>query len=140
LQQMAVVDDLVEATEVVQEEAGCSEVVASEAPKANTDSLHTIAEILNKDSSTSFDTRSNPASLSTSSPTSSDMDNIPLNRVYTTLNKRLSPSQSTKTQKIQIMIPLFPCILLLKKGCMKCNKEGLMLAKIYLLITDYNHL
>jgi len=99
LQQMAVADDMVEATEVVQEEAGCSEVVALEAPQGNIDSLHTTAEIVNIESSTSSDTRSSPASLSSSSPTSSDMDDIPLNRVYSNLNKSLSPSPSTKTHK-----------------------------------------
>jgi len=145
LQQMAVADDMVEATEVVQEKVGCSEVVALEAPQGNTDSLHTTvehttAEIVIIESSTSSDTRSNPSSLSTSSSTSFDMDDIPLNRVYTTLNKRLSLSPSTKTQKKPNYDTLFPCILLLKKGYMTCNKEGLMLAKIYLLITHYNHL
>jgi len=113
LQQMAVANDLVEATEVVQEEVGCSESVASEAPKGNTDSLQTTAEIVNIESSTSSYTRSNPASLSTSSSTSADMDDIPLNRVYTTLNKRLSPSPSTKTHKkpdYDTFVPMYPSI------------------------------
>jgi len=99
LQQMAVADDMVEATEVVQKEAGCSEAVALEAPKGNTDSLHTTAEIVNIESNTSSDTRSSPASLSSYSSTSSDMDDIPLHIVYGNLNKSLSPSPSTKTQK-----------------------------------------
>jgi len=43
---MVVVDELVKVTKGVQEEAGCSEVDASEANKGNTDSLHT-AEIVN---------------------------------------------------------------------------------------------
>jgi len=95
---MAVAGDMtVEATEVSQEEVGCSEVVASEAPEGNTDSLHTTVEIFNIESSTSLDTRSN--SLSSSSSTSSDMDDVPLNKVYTTLNKALSLSPSTKTSK-----------------------------------------
>jgi len=97
LQQMALADDLVKAIEDVQEEAGCSEVVASEAPIGNTDSLHIVAEIVNIKSSTSSDSKSNSAFLSTSPSTSSDMDDISLNRVYTTLNKRLSSSPSTKT-------------------------------------------
>jgi len=98
LQQMAVAGDMVEATEVAQEEAGCSEAaVASEAPEGNTNSLHTDTEIVNIESNTSSDTRSN--STSSSSSTSSDMDDIPLNKVYTTLNKALSPSPSTKTSK-----------------------------------------
>jgi len=135
-----VADDMVEATEVVQKEAGCSEAIASETPQGNTDSLHTTAEIVNIESSTSSDTRSSPASLSSSSSTSSDMDDISLNKVYGNLNKSLSPSPSTKTQKSLIIIPLFPCTLLLKKGYLTCNKEEFMLAKIYLLITHYNHL
>jgi len=140
LQQMAVADDMVDATEVAQVEAGCSEAVASKAPEGNTDSLHSTAEIVYIESSTSSDTRSSPASLSSSSSTSSDMDDIPLNKVYGNLNKSLSPSPSTKTHKSQIMLPLFPCTLLLKKGYLTCNKEELMLARIYLLITHYNHL
>jgi len=94
---MAVAADMVEATEASQVEAGCSEVVASKAPEGNTGSLHTDVEIVNIESSTSSKTRSSPASLSTSFSTSSDMDDIPLNKVYTTLNKSLSPSPSTKT-------------------------------------------
>jgi len=96
---LKVVDNLVEATEVVQKEVGCSKVVALEAPQGNTDSLHINAEISNIKSNTSSDTRTRPTSLSTSSSTSSDMDNLPLNRVCTTLNKDLSPSPSTKTHK-----------------------------------------
>jgi len=111
LQQMTVADELVKATEGVQEEVGCSEVVALEAPKGNTDSLHTAAEIVNIESSTYSDSRSNPTSLSTSSPTSSDLDDIPLNKVYENLNKRLSPSSSTKTQKkpdYDTFVPMYP--------------------------------
>ena len=125
---MTVADDMVKAVEDVQEEAGCSEAVALEAPKGNTDFLHTDAEIVNIEFITSSDTRSNSASLSTSSSTSSDMDDIPLDRVYTTLNKRLSPSPSTKTHKkpdYDTFVPMYP---------------HLMLVKIYLLITHYNHL
>jgi len=133
---MAVACDMVEATEVAQEEAGFSEAVASEAPEGNTNSLHTDAEIVNIESSTTSDTRSN----STSSSTSYDMDDIPLNKVYTTLNKALSPSPSTKTHKkpdYDTFVPMYP---LLKRGYLTCNKEELILAKIYLLITHYNHL
>jgi len=107
---MAVADDSVKATEGVQEEAGCSEVVASEAHKGSTDSLHTT-DIVYIESSTSSDSKSNSAS--TSSSTSSDMDDIPLNRVYTTLNKRLSPSPSTKTHKKPVsdtFVPMFPSV------------------------------
>jgi len=85
-----------EATEVTQEEARCSEaLVVSEAPEGNSNS-HT-AEIVTIESSSSSETRSSSASLSSSSSTSSDPDDIPLSKVYSTLNKPLSPSPSTKT-------------------------------------------
>jgi len=112
LQQMAEVDDLVKANEGGQEEASCSEAVASEALKGNTDSLHT-AEIVNIESSTSSNSRSTPASLSTSSSTTSDMDDIPLNKVCENLNKRLSPSSSTKTHKkpdSDTFVPMYPSV------------------------------
>jgi len=118
---MAVADELVKATEGVQEEAGCSEDDASEANKGNTDSLH-ITEIVTIESSPSSDSGSAP----TSSSTSSDMDDIPLNRVYENLNKRLSPSSSTKTQKKpdnDTFVPMYPSV---EKGYMTCNIEGSM--------------
>ena len=115
LQQMAVVVDLMEATEVVREEAGCSEAPdALEAPKGNSNS-HT-AKIVTIESSSSSETRSNSASLSSSSSTSSDMDDVPLNKVYSNVNKSLSPAPSTKTSKKPDMIPLCQCIPLLKRG------------------------
>jgi len=110
---MAVADVMVEATEVVQEEAGCSEaLVASEALEGNSNS-HIAAEIVTIESSTSFETRSSPTSLSSSSSTSSDTDDIPLNRVYTNLNKALSPSPSSKTHKKPIsdtFVPMYPSV------------------------------
>jgi len=112
LQQMVVADKLMKATKRVQEEAGCSKVDASEANKGNTDSLHTT-KIVNIESCTSSDFRSTPTSLSTSSSTSSDMDDIPLNKVYENLNKRLSPSSSTKTQKkpdSDTFVPMYPSV------------------------------
>jgi len=119
LKQMAVAGDMVEAeggdmtmeaTKVAQEEPG-SEVVALEALEGNSDSLHTTAEIVNIESSTFLDTRSN--SLSSSSSTSSDMDDVPLNKVYTTLNKALFPSPSTKTSKkpdYDTFVPMYPYV------------------------------
>jgi len=41
------------------------------------------------------------------------MDDIPLNRVYTTLNKALSPSPSTKTHKKPVsdtFLPMYPSV------------------------------
>jgi len=84
LQQMEVADDMVKATEVAQKEAGCSEaLVASEAPEGISNS-HTYAEIVTIKSSKYSEPRSSPASLSSSLSTSSDTDDIPLNRVYVT--------------------------------------------------------
>jgi len=89
---MAVVVDLMEATEVVHEEVGCSEASdASEALEGNSNS-HTPAEIIKVESSSSPESRSSSASLSSSSSTSSDTDDVPLNKVYINLNKHLSPS------------------------------------------------
>jgi len=62
LQQMAVVVELMEATEVVQEEARCSEIITVE-------------------SSSSPESRSSSATLSSSSSTTSDTDDVPLNKV-----------------------------------------------------------
>jgi len=111
LQQMEVVVDLIEATEVVQEEAGCLEApVASEAPESNSNS-HTPAEIITVESSTSPETSSK--SISSSSSISSNADDIPLNRVYTNLNKTLSPSPSTKTHKkptSDTLVPMYPSV------------------------------
>jgi len=105
---MAAAGDMVQAIEIAQVEVGCLEAVASEAPEGNTDSLHTDAEIVNIESSTSSETRSSPASLS-----SSDMDDIPFNKVYTTINKSLSPSPSTKSSKkpdYDTFVPMYPSV------------------------------
>ena len=83
LQQLVMASDLLSAAEVTQkEDVTCLEVVASEATRGNSDS-HNVIEI--ESSSTS-------ASHSTFVSTSSDIDNIPLNRVYATLHKSLSPT------------------------------------------------
>ncbi|RHN66802.1 hypothetical protein MtrunA17_Chr3g0095591 [Medicago truncatula] len=81
-------------TEEVQEgNVGCSEADTPEASRGNLYSLHStkVIEIESSSTSTSLST-----SISTSS-TSSDFDNVPLSRIYTTLNKGLSPS--TKLHK-----------------------------------------
>jgi len=134
---MIVVDSVLKTAEDAQEEAGCSEAVASEAYQGNTNS-HTFAEIVTIESSTSSDTRSN--SLSSSSSTSSDMDDVPLNKVYTTLNKALSPSPSTKTSKMpdyDTFVPMYPSV---EERLIDMQQDELMLARIYLLVTHYNHL
>jgi len=110
---MAVTDVMVEATEAVQEEAGCSEAPsASEAPEGSFNS-HTPAEIITVESSSSFESSSSSTSLSSSSSTSSDTNDVPLNRVYTNLNKTLSPSPSTKTHKkpkSDTFVPMYPSV------------------------------
>jgi len=68
-----------------------------EAPEGMSETLHTDVEIVKLGSRSSSDIRSN--SPSSSSTTSSDPDDIHLSKVYTTLNKALTPSPSTKTTK-----------------------------------------
>jgi len=121
LQQMAMTGNLVEfeadgmemeAAEVNQEEARCSEAPGvSEAPEGNFNSH--IAEIVEMGSSTSSKTRSSSSSLSSSSSTSSDPDDIPLSKIYYTLNKDLSPSPSFKTSKkldYDTFVPMYPSV------------------------------
>jgi len=88
LQQLVMVGDMMD-VEGVQKEAACSEVDASEAKRGNIDSLNT-ANVIEIESSSTL------AFHSTSVLTSSDIDNIPLNRVYANLHKIVSPSPSTK--------------------------------------------
>jgi len=104
LQQLVATGDVLKTTEEGQrEEATCSEAVASEATKGNSDS-HNISKVIEIESS------STSSSHSISVSTSSDIDNIPLNRVYANLHKSLSPSSSTKHQKSLMMIHLCLCI------------------------------
>jgi len=127
----------IEAAEVAQVETGCSEAVDSEAPKGIFDS-HTAAEIVDIRSSTSFDTRSN--FLSSSSSTSSDPDDIPLSKVYSTLNKALSPSPSTKTSKkpdYDTFVPMYPSV---EDRLIGLQQRRIDVVSIYLLIIPYNHL
>jgi len=81
---------------VTSEEAEEGNIVASEAPDSSkapegiSETLPTDAEIVELGSNSSSDIRSNSPS-SSSSTTSSDPDDIPLNKVYSTLNKALPP-------------------------------------------------
>ena len=108
LQQLVVTSDLLNVVEETQkEDATCSEAAALEAAKGNTDS-HNIPNVIEVESS------STSAPHSTSASTSSDIDNIPLNRVYVTLRKSLSPSSSTKNQKKpadDAFVPMYPFVL-----------------------------
>jgi len=104
---------------VTSEEAKEGNIAASEAPDSPeapegiSETLHTDGEIVELGSSSSSDIRSTSPS-SSSSTISSDLDDIPLSKVYTSLNKTLTPSPSTKTNKKQ-MIPLCLCIPLLRR-------------------------
>ena len=108
LQQLVVASDLLNAAEETQkEDATCSELDASEAARGNTDS-HNISNVIEVESS------STSASHYNSVSTSSDIDNIPLNRVYANLHKSLSPSSSTKNQKKPVddaFVPMYPSVL-----------------------------
>ena len=108
LQQLVVAGDLLDAAEEVQrKEATCLEADASKATRGNTDS-HNISNVIEIESS------STSASHSTSVSTSSDIDNIPLNKVYANLHKSLSPSPSTKHQKKpddDTFVPMYPYVL-----------------------------
>jgi hypothetical protein len=96
LQQLVVAGELLEATEKVQEErATGSEVDALGANQGNTVSPHT-SKVIEIDSSTTLDSHSTSVS---NSSTSSDMDDVPLNKIYEKLDKSLSPSSSTKLHK-----------------------------------------
>jgi len=106
LQQLVMAGDMMDAERVLKE-AACSEVDASEATRGNTDSLNT-ANVIEKESS------STSTSHSTSVSTSSDIDNIPLNRVYANLHKTVSLSPSTKQQKKSdddAYVPMYPSVL-----------------------------
>jgi len=96
LQQLVVASDLLDASEKTQKEDDtCSEAAPSEATRGNSDS-HNISNVIEVESS--------------STSTSSDINNIPLSRVYANLHKSLTPSSSTKHQKSLMMIHLYPCI------------------------------
>jgi len=73
--------------------------------------LKLCIEIVELGSSSSSDIRSTSPS-SSSSTTSSDLDDVPLSKVYTTLNKTLNPSPSTKTNKNpdDTFVPMYPSV------------------------------
>jgi hypothetical protein len=91
-----VAGEMLEAIEEVQKERAAGSVAdASGANQGNIVSLHT-ANIIEIDSSTTLDSHSTSVS---NFSTSSDMDDVPLNKIYATLHKGLSPSPSTKLHK-----------------------------------------
>lgn len=86
--------------ERVQKDAACSETDASEATRGNTDS-HNISNIVEIESS------STSASHSTSVSTSSDIDNIPLNKIYENVHKYLTPSSSSTKHHKKLDVDTF---------------------------------
>jgi len=104
LQQLVASGEVMKDTaEGVQEEnVGCSESDASEASRGNTDSLHTAKVIEIESSSTSISTYS----------TSSDLNDVSLGRIYSTISK--GPSPYTKLQKKpddDAFEPIYPSVL-----------------------------
>ncbi|RHN51733.1 hypothetical protein MtrunA17_Chr6g0472141 [Medicago truncatula] len=104
--------ELEKTTEEVQEgNAGCFEALNSEASRGNPDSPHST-DVINIESSSIF------VSLSTtlsSSSTSSDYDDIPLGKIYTTINKGLSPS--TKLHKKPVDSSTLSSLFFLRLNC-----------------------
>ena len=92
-------------TEDVQRE----EADASEGTQGNIDSLHTVNIIEIESSSTS---PSYSTSISTSISNSSDLDDVPLNKIYTSINKSLSPSTKLKKKPSdETFEPMYPSVL-----------------------------
>jgi len=94
------VGDLLKATMEVKREYGL-EAVASEATRGNSSTLN-----ISDDNTIDLDSTS-------SSPSSDSIENIPLNRVYKTLDKALAPSPSLKTSKNpdDVFVPMYPSVL-----------------------------
>jgi hypothetical protein len=105
-----VADELLEVTEEVLEERSTgSEANALGVNQGNIVSLHT-ANVIEIDSSTTIDSHSTSVS---NYPTSSDMDDVPLNKIYEKLHKSLSPSSSTKLKKnpnVDTFEPMYPSV------------------------------
>jgi len=101
---------LVGSEEAKEGNAGTSEApVSPEALEGKSDALHTDIEIVELGSSSS-DTITNSPSSSSSSISSSDEDDIPLSKVYSTINK--TPSSSTKTTQnpYDTFEPMYPSV------------------------------
>jgi len=103
---------LVASEEAQEGNAATSEAPDSpEAPEGMSETLHTNVEIVELVSSSSSDTRSNSPSSSSSS-TSSDSNDMLLSKAYSSLNKNLSPSTSTKTTQKpdDTFMPMYPSV------------------------------
>jgi len=114
LQELVVVGELLNDTEEAQKEdvacsdVGTSEADASRATRGNTDSHNISDNVIEVESSSISTSNTNFVS------TSSDIDDIPLNRVYENLHKSLAPSSSTKHLKKHdddTFVPMYPYVL-----------------------------
>jgi len=106
LQQMVEISDMLKANEEVQlKEAATSEAAALEAIKGNPESLHSANVIEIESGSESYQTST---SSSTYTSDSSDLDDVPLNKLY----KNLSPStKQNKKPSDEPFEPLYPSVL-----------------------------
>ena len=103
LQQLIVADEREVDEDGQREEAATSEADALEGTQGNINSLHTVNVIEIESSSTS-------PSYSTSD--SSDLDDVPLNKIYSSINKSLSPSTKLcKKPSGETYEPLYPSVL-----------------------------
>jgi len=101
---------LVGSEEAKEGNAGTLEAhVSPEALEGMSDTLHTDIEIVELESSSSY-TRTNSPSSSSSSTSSSDEDDIPLSKVYSTINKTLSTSTKTTQKPDDTFEPMYPSV------------------------------
>jgi len=116
IQDLVVAGDLLNIAEESQRKdvaclgAGTSEADASEADASEADASEAI-----RGNTYSHDTSDSIVEIkSTSTSTSSNIDNIPLNKVYENLHKSFAPSPSTKHQKKSaenVFEPMYPTVL-----------------------------
>jgi hypothetical protein len=95
---------MVAAEEVQEENVDASKAGVSEATRGNPDSPHNANVIVVESSSTT----------SSQSTSSSDIDDVPLKKIYGNLHKALSPSPSTKLHKKpahEEYVPVYPQIM-----------------------------
>jgi len=89
--------------------AGTSEATESqEAPEGKSDALNTNIDIVELGSSS--DTRTNSPSSSSSYISSSDEDDVPLSKVYSSINKTTSTSTKTTQKPDDTFEPMYPSV------------------------------
>jgi len=76
------------------------------------DERKTTKEVQRKEAAISETDASASLSYSTSTSNSSDLDDVPLNKIYTTINKSLSPSTKLKKKPSdETFEPMYPSVL-----------------------------